>query len=272
VNSQIVPGVEGDLRRYEKVRFAQRYIAQGWKIFVLGRDKTPVKLCGPCADADWSHDREACKCLLCHGFYAATDDIERVALMMSVVPDGLLAVRTGQASGIVVLDFEAGSDIDKSTGEPLPSGLDVLDDWESWTAGRSLPPTLRARTGSGGLHLFYHLHEGVRLKSTNRILPGFDLKAEGGYVALPTPGHLRDWVPGSKNAVGRPTTELPSSLVDWLGLGLKGAWGGPGRGGFGPGGVPGYDFHPPLPRERRSRGYAGSVLQRPDLPLAQGGL
>lgn len=243
MNESIVPGEELDPRRYAKLRFARRYIAQGWKIFVLGRDKTPVKLCGPCGDADWTHDRETCPCLLCHGFYAATDDISRVARMIVNVPGGLLAVRTGQASGIIVLDFEAEGDIDQATGEHFPSGLDVLDGWEGWTEGRTLPPTLRARTGSGGLHLFYRVDEGVRLKSTNRILPGFDLKAEGGYVALPTPGHHRYFEATSTNDPSRPIEDAPSSLVDWLGSGSKGAWGGTGRRGFGPGGVSGYDFH-----------------------------
>lgn len=237
VNESIVPGEELDPRRYAKLRFARRYIEQGWKIFTLGRDKTPVKLCRECAAADWTHDRETCPCLLCHGFYAATDDIARVAQMIVNVPDGLLAVRTGQASGIIVLDFEAVGDIDKTTGELFPSGLNVLDAWESWTRGRSLPATLRAWTGRGGLHLFYRLDEGVRVKSGNRVLPGVDVKADGGYVALPTPGHRRYWEGTKEDLI-----VAPSSLLDWLGSRSKGAWGGTGRRDFGGGRPSGYDF------------------------------
>lgn len=44
-----------------------------------------------------------------------------------------LAVATGQ--GLVVIDAEA-----KQIRADLPTGLDVLDEWESWTRGTSLPP------------------------------------------------------------------------------------------------------------------------------------
>lgn len=243
MTGSIVPGRDIDEPRYAVLRYARHYIRQGWKIFMLGRDKTPLGNCTQCRDVDWTHDREACPCLSCHGFYAATDDITRVAMMIVNNPGGLLAMRTGLASGVMVLDFEAEGDVDRQTGETLPSGLDVLDSWESWTEGRSLTPTLRARSGSGGLHLLYRVAQPV--KSGNRILPGVDLKAEGGYVALPTPGHSREWLVRTDLEPGgdRGPAEAPSSLVDWLGQRSKGAWGGTGRRDFGSGRPSGYDFH-----------------------------
>jgi hypothetical protein len=73
-----------------------------------------------------------------------------------------------------------------ATGEP--SGIDVLDldrqhgaaAW--WTANRHRIPTTRAhRTRSGGLHLLFRHHPGLKC-STAKVGPGVDIKAEGGCI------------------------------------------------------------------------------------------
>ena len=63
-------------------------------------------------------------------------------------------------------------------------------------AGRDLPRTLRARTGGGGLHLFYAAPPNVRVANTagrlpgvSRPLPGIDLRGDGGYVVVPPSVH-----------------------------------------------------------------------------------
>src|SRR5262245_19970458 len=89
-----------------KLAWARAYVEMGWKVFVLGRDKTPLPNCPDCRDADWTHDREACHHFQCHGFYAATDSLDIIQVLVTRYPDGWLVVRTGQASGIIVLDFE----------------------------------------------------------------------------------------------------------------------------------------------------------------------
>jgi hypothetical protein len=159
------------------------YISIGWPVFVLGHNKQPVALCTACRNADATHDREACDCLTCHGFYAATLDIDAAAHMLVRHPAGQLAVRTGSRSNLIVLDFEASSD-----GSDLEvTGLDVLEQWEGWVGGWSLPPTLMARTESGGRHLFYdYASAGHRVRQKIRPLPAMDVKAEGGYVAVPS--------------------------------------------------------------------------------------
>lgn len=170
-----------------------------WKFFVLGREKTPLPNCLACANADASHDREACSCLTCHGFYAGTSDEGRLTAMMRLHPDGHMAVRTGQASGIIVIDAE---------GRGEPSGVDVLDGWESWSGGWSLAHTeLVASTPSGGVHRYYRWVPGVR--SRNRILPGIDIKSDGGYVVIP-PDEGRSWL-----LSGAPSTP-DDNLVGWL--------------------------------------------------------
>lgn len=216
-----------------KTRVVADYVDRGWKVFVLGQDKTPLPLCGHCRNQDWSHDRERCLCLTCHGFYAATDDLGKLRNMCRIHPHGWLAVRTGRASKLLVLDFEA------SSVDDGPSGLDVLDEWFQWT-GFDLPPTLRQRTQSGGLHLLYALPHGVEVKGKNRVLPQTDVKAGGGYVALPTPGRdTRHWATGQSENVA----PAPVALLDWLARTRGGYGGGTGAGNGRSGGrVIGYDY------------------------------
>lgn len=216
---------------------ARFYVGHGWKIFVLGRDKTPLPLCGYCKAAGWSHDRTRCLCLTCHGFYAATDDLGELDDMFRVHPDGWMAVRTGSASNLLVLDFEAAAD------ELGRTGLNTLDEFEQWTGGVVLPPTLRQRTQSGGLHLLYRLPVGVTVKGRGRVLPQTDVKAEGGYVALPTPGRVeRTWEP----VVGLdpPLTVASADLLSWLATARGRTGGGAGAGSGGSAGVSvdGYDY------------------------------
>lgn len=169
-------------------------VEQGWPVFVLGRSKRPVANCTSCRAADPSHDPQACACLTCHGFYAATLDPDRVTAMLDAIPGGLLAVRTGTPSGLVVVD------IDPRHGGHVDPAL--------------MPPTRAAATGGGGWHLYYR-HPGIRVAS--RALPGrsgVDIKADGGYVVLapsihPVTGQAYRWLP-----TRRPVREMPPPLHD----------------------------------------------------------
>jgi hypothetical protein len=126
-------------------------------------------------------------CLLCHGFYAATDDIGRVAAMYAWLPDGHLAIRTGRASNVVVLDVEPTNRVGENNPRDwgrLPAGLDVLDHWEEWVGGWSLPTTLTARSVSGGVHLFLRYPD-VKVPTGGYVLPNVEVKSDGNYVGVP---------------------------------------------------------------------------------------
>lgn len=185
----------------EKIAYAEAYIGQGWHVFVVRANKTTLPSCDTCRSAGPAHDRERCDHLVCHGFYAGTRDIARIGDMLTHYPGGLLALRTGQHSGIIALDFESHAD-----SHELPTGLEVLDNWESYTQGMTLPETLTARTASGGIHRLYRTD--VVIPGRNRILPSTDLKAEGGYIVLP-PAPGRAW-----SRLG--LVEAPESLLTWI--------------------------------------------------------
>ncbi len=171
-----------------------------WKIFVLGVGKMPLPNCSSCSEAGPEHDREACSCLTCHGIYAATDDPARIREMQSRYPSHPWAVRCGEPSGIVVIDAE---------GTGSPSGVDVLEGWETWLGWPLQPATRVAVTPSGGVHLYYAYVPGVR--SRNRVLPNIDIKSDGGYVVIPTAeSSERRWL--LEGDPGQPDDRL----VDWL--------------------------------------------------------
>lgn len=165
---------------------------RGWAVFLVQvRDdgaKVPFANCARCRDAGADHDAEACDHLLCHGFYAATRDHERLDRMVDAHPTGVLAARTGAASGIFVVDAEGRAD----AGQDM-TGVETVDAWETlfdW----ALPTTLVARTASGGVHLFYRYpDDGARIRSRNRVLPSIDVKGDGGYVVVP-PASGRSWL------------------------------------------------------------------------------
>ncbi|OHX05198.1 bifunctional DNA primase/polymerase [Micromonospora sp. WMMB235] len=183
---------------------ALRYAAHGWPVFMLGRSKRPVANCPACpnADQDPTHDQEACRCLTCHGFYAATTDPTRVAAIVAAVPRGQLALRTGTAAGLVVVDVD-----------PTHGGADTL----ARLIGAGLtPPTARVLTGSGGLHLYYR-HPGGRVpcsqgKPGQGLGPGIDVKADGGYVVLPPSIHPRTGRP-YRWVSGQTVREMPPALL-----------------------------------------------------------
>ncbi|WP_062441315.1 bifunctional DNA primase/polymerase [Herbidospora daliensis] len=166
------------------------YAAHGWRTFLLSKTKTPVKLCDPCKEHRRAPElMEACTCLTCHGFYAATTDPDRLRAMEQRIPGGLVAIRTGAVSGIVVVDIdtldEHGSDGIKTAARLDEAGV--------------LPGTITAVTPSGGTHLVY-AHPGGRVTGgTGKLGPGVDVKADGGYFVVgpsrsPKTGEPYRWI------------------------------------------------------------------------------
>jgi hypothetical protein len=165
----------------------------GVPVFQLGRTKRPVANCPACpkVEDDPGHDPEACDCLTCHGFYAATTDPDRITAMYAAVPRGLLAIRTGVASGLAVIDIDP-----RNGGRVLPE---------------LMPPTRCVRTGSGGWHLYYR-HPGGTLAAKLHGHPGIDIKADCGYVVAPPSIHPATRQP--YRWVGhRAVIEMPPPLI-----------------------------------------------------------
>ncbi|WP_203959476.1 bifunctional DNA primase/polymerase, partial [Sphaerisporangium siamense] len=165
------------------------YRDAGMKPFMLSAGKVPLKNCAPCDEQHVTNEqREACECLTCHGFYAATDDTDRLREMARCNPRGLVAIRTGLPSGIVVVD------IDTVNGH----GVDGMATAARLREAGVLQRTAAQRSASGGWHLVY-AHPGGRIRGgSNKLGPGVDIKADGAYFVVgpsrsPTTGTPYRW-------------------------------------------------------------------------------
>lgn len=166
---------------------------KGIPVFLLGRTKRPVANCPACPADDGSHDRVGCGHLTCHGFYAATTDPARIRAMHAAVPGGLLAIRTGAPSDLVVIDIDP-----RNGGRLLPE---------------LMPPTRCVLTGSDGWHLYYQHPGGPLAKNLDhREHPGIDVKADGGYVVAPPSIHPSTRRP-YRQVGDRPVIEMSPPLI-----------------------------------------------------------
>ena len=170
--------------------------AEGYPVFLLGRTKRPVANCPACpkAETDPTHDPDACDCLTCHGFYAATRDPGRISAMHDAIPGGMLAIRTGRCCDRAVIDID-----------PRNGGRVLTD---------LMPPTRCVRTGSGGWHLYYRHPGGTLAKNLDkRGHNGIDIKADGGYVVAPP--SLHHGTGRRYRLIGeRAVVEMPPPLVE----------------------------------------------------------
>ena len=118
-----------------------------------------------------------------HGVRDASVDEPQIRRWWLQWPAANVGIATGARSGLVVVDV----DLDRGGR----ASLQVLHD-----AGRVLPPSRRVSTGGGGFHLYYRQPAGTvvpntagRLPNVSALLPGIDLRGDGGYVVAPPSVH-----------------------------------------------------------------------------------
>jgi len=132
---------------------AARYVARGWQLFVCGSDKRPLQR---------------------GGFKNASTDLSRLDRALTRHPDGMLAIRTGAESGIVVIDI----DVDAA------KGIDGRR-WLVEAQQKGMPNCPTVETPRGGMHLYF-AHPGGSIQcSVGLLARGVDVRADGGYVIAP---------------------------------------------------------------------------------------
>ena len=147
---------------------ALSYLDRGWSVIPA----TEVNADGVC-----SCGQARCKSAGKHPRIAWTQyqqrrpTAEAVRAWWTRWPNANVAVVTGAVSGLVVLDID-----------PRHGGDESLIDLGT------LPPTLTSLTGGGGQHLFY-AHPGTPIANGANLLPGIDLRGDGGYVIAPPSSH-----------------------------------------------------------------------------------
>jgi hypothetical protein len=194
-----------------------------------------------------------------HGHLDASKNDAVVRALWEPHPDANIGLATGAKSGLVVID------------EDPRNGGDV--------GALHLPPTLTARTPSGGSH-YYFRHPGAGYKvpcdsQGKRLGPGIDIKGDGGYATLPpsrVAGKPYTWVDPSVAVADLPP-ELWSRLVVEADAASKhGANGAPAQAGeatahpgTGGTGTPAEDSAEPIPEGQRNgtlASLAGSMRRR----------
>ncbi|WSL80947.1 bifunctional DNA primase/polymerase (plasmid) [Kitasatospora sp. NBC_01266] len=218
---------------------AHWFASRGWPVHPLaaGR-KTPVGNCGACREQ--GHRREGCACLAagrwCHGFHAATVDPVVIDRWWGSDPGLGVAVACGPAA-LVVVDIDAHC-LPVPARERLLPGIAIAEGVDltglangfhtlavlAALRGASSPAedsaTLRVRTPSGGLHVWYrarpeHLWQCSTGSSAGRALAWqVDIRAHGGYIVAPGTRTSA----GIYTALG--TVREPAPLPDWLAVEL----------------------------------------------------
>ena len=187
----------------EVLTSALAYAKLGWPVIpIYGLKTSPdgqfICTCSKGADCESPGKHP----ITSNGLKAASSDPDIVHSWFDWRPTANLAIATGGASGLVVLDVDPRHGGDKS--------LEELQHRH----GR-LPDTITAKTGGGGWHFFFQHPEGLVRNSTGRLGPGLDVKGDGGYVVAPPSQHASggryDWAEGDE-----PNTQVLVPPPTWL--------------------------------------------------------
>jgi hypothetical protein len=150
--------------RVTPLEAALAYAAQGWPVFPVSWDGKKHPLI-----KDWGN--------------AASKDPAQIAAWWRRSPKALIGVPCGERNGIVVLD------IDVKDGR---NGFHTLADY---FALYDLPETPQVFTRSGGLHVYFACID-TEIRNSAGIYglgPGLDIRGEGGFVVVPSPGRGYAW-------------------------------------------------------------------------------
>jgi hypothetical protein len=108
-----------------------------------------------------------------NGHWDATKDPHAIGRWWRRWPSANVAIPTGKKSGVVVLDVDPNAGGSESLGKLERVGVPV-------------PKTARARTGGGGIHVFFRYPREREIRNSAGLLgPGLDVRGEGGYVVVP---------------------------------------------------------------------------------------
>lgn len=113
------------------------------------------------------------------GFYDATIDINQIIDWWTEKPKALIGVRTGEKSGIWAVDVDEKGD--RSGMQSLMEKFPDLD---------LVPEPLIQRTASGGYHFIYKWNEDRPVTIGKNLLPGIDIRGEGGYIVVAPSGYF----------------------------------------------------------------------------------
>ncbi|MFZ1974186.1 MAG: bifunctional DNA primase/polymerase [Candidatus Acidiferrales bacterium] len=179
------------------LKAALRYARRGWQVLPLHSVKNGRCSCGDreCQKAG-KHPRTK------HGVKDATTDKDVIRARWRKWPNANIGIATGARSGIVVVDIDPRHDGNLSFRRLIQQH-------------GPLPPCPKVITGGGGRHRYFE-YPGVPVKSRAAVLPGIDVRADGGYVVAPPSRHASGkryrWREGASLSALKPPS-LPKRLL-----------------------------------------------------------
>ncbi len=112
-----------------------------------------------------------------------------------------VSIVTGALSGVVVIDLDCGHQ------DGADGAVSIR------RAGLDLPATRCVRTPRGGIHAYYR-HPGGRVPCVTGLLPGVDVKGDGGLAMAP-PSHRPDGTyVGMSETRGLPLADMPGWVLE----------------------------------------------------------
>ena len=175
---------DADARRYGLGAMALRYAYWGYAVLPLARGgKRPHRMLGERG-----------------GVHRASTEREDIAEWWSLDMAANIGVATGSVSRLAVVDLD------------MKHGTDGWRSWHDFLAGPPAAPDLLhscplAGTPSGGSHLWLRTQAGVAVPERPGILPGVDVKGDGGYVVA-APSMLATVV-GDRSGQGAGEVHVP---------------------------------------------------------------
>ena len=180
---------------------ALNYAEAGYRIFpchypILTKNSTPACSCNAPASKPCKIGKHP---MIRDWPSLASSDPDQVKKWWTTRPDSNIGMLTGAPNGFDVLDEDP-----KDNGD-----LALL---ERTTRYGELPPTPRSRTGSGGEHIFFKHHPGLKNNNHGKIAKGLDFRTTGGQIIAPPSLHAS----GQRYEWETPLTTTLADPPDWL--------------------------------------------------------
>lgn len=186
------------------LEWALGYAQLGFSVFPL-HTITPLSNSCSCNKDDCTSQAKHPRTI--NGVKAATTDPAQVEDWWTRWTNANIGIATGYVTGpykMLVLDF------DPRHGGTVEALKQIVP----------LPPTVFVRTGGGGMHLYYWYDRSLDLRnSASLLLPGVDVRAEGGYIVAPPSMHRS----GNryKGDLSQPIALAPEELIERLLMGKE---------------------------------------------------
>lgn len=192
--------IGNDDNQIEKTDALSMYIALGWNLLAVWWMTVEGKCA--CGRSDCpSPGKHPIGQILPHGVKDATDNVDVVIEWFNQFPDANVGVATGSASGIFAVDID-----------PRHSGEESFD--ELIAGNGELDTAVEQLTGGGGRHLIFQ-HPGRHTPCRTNVLPGIDIRGDGGYIvvepSIHLSGHAYRW-----ELSNHPSENDVSNAPEWL--------------------------------------------------------